>query len=95
VIDFTATTTTDGYPCHYFGTRLSACGATLHCVGVFTPFGLFERNYDSEGRRLSWDHGKARYYVDEQRQESVGPATEDPGLDIGQYLPGGSNYHNL
>ena len=89
MIDFKATTTADGYPCHYFGTYVSTCGTTLYCVGVFTPFGLFERNYDEQGRRLSWDHGKARYYVDEQRQESVGPATEDHGLDIGQYLPGG------
>ena len=79
MIDLIATTTADGYPCHYFGTRLSACGTTLHCVGVFTPFGLFERNYDSEGRRLSWDHGKAKYYVDETRQESVGPATTNEG----------------
>ena len=79
MIDFAATTTDDGYPCHYFGARLSTCGTTLHCVGVFTPFGLFERAYDAEGRRLSWDHGKAKYYVDEQRQESVGPATTNEG----------------
>ena len=77
MIDFKATTTPDGYPCHYFGTRLSACGTVLHCVGVFTPFGLFERNYDEQGRRLSWDHGKAKYFVDESRQESVGPATNE------------------
>ena len=79
MIDFAATTTTDGYPCHYFGTRLSACGTTLHCVGVFTPFGLFERLYNADGRRLSWDSGKAKYYVDESRQESVGPATTNEG----------------
>lgn len=78
-VDFKATTTTDGYPCHYFGTRLSACGTLLHCVGVFTRWGLFERNYDEQGRRLSWDHGKAKYFVDEQRQESVGPATINEG----------------
>jgi hypothetical protein len=65
VINFAATTSHDGYPCHYFGTRLSTCGTTLHCVGVFTQWGLFERTYDSEGRRLSWDHGKAKYFVDE------------------------------
>jgi hypothetical protein len=40
---------------------------------------LFERNYDEQGRRLSWDHGKAKYYVDEQRQESVGPGTINEG----------------
>jgi hypothetical protein len=46
---------------------------------VFTQWGLFERTYDSEGRRLSWDHGKAKYFVDEQRQESVGPSTTNEG----------------
>ena len=79
MIDFAATTTPDGYPCHYFGTRLSACGMTIHIVGVLTPWALFERAYDAEGRRLSWDHGKAKYYVDESRQESVGPATTNEG----------------
>jgi hypothetical protein len=79
VINFAATTSHDGYPCYYFGTRLSTCGTTLHCVGVFTQWGLFERTYDSEGRRLSWDHGKAKYFVDEQRQESVGPSATNEG----------------
>ena len=80
MINFAARQTREGYQCYYFGTRISTCGTTLHCFGVFIPpLGVFEWNYDEQGRRLSWDHGKSRYYVDEQRQESVGPATTNEG----------------
>ena len=47
------TKTLDGYDCHYFGTRESY-GTKLHCFGVWTPTGLYEKCYDDQGRPLTF-----------------------------------------
>ena len=47
------TKTLDGYDCHYFGTRESY-GTKLHCFGVWTPTGLYEKCYDDQGRHLEF-----------------------------------------
>lgn len=52
MIDFSKITKTlGGYDCHYFGTRESY-GTKLHCFGVWTPTGLYEKCYDDQGRHL-------------------------------------------
>ena len=54
MIDFSKITKTlDGYDCHYFGTRESY-GTKLHCFGVWTPTGLYEKCYDDQGRHLAF-----------------------------------------
>lgn len=54
MIDFAKITKTlDGYDCHYFGTRESY-GTKLHCFGVWTPTGLYEKCYDDQGRHLAF-----------------------------------------
>ena len=54
MIDFAKITKTlDGYDCHYFGTRESY-GTKLHCFGVWTPTGLYEKCYDDQGRHLQF-----------------------------------------
>lgn len=54
MIDFSKITKTlDGFDCHYFGTRISN-GIKLHCFGVWTTTGLYEKCYDENGKHLVW-----------------------------------------
>ena len=51
MIEFSKITKTlDGYPCHYFGTRISPVGCVrLHVFAVFTSTGVSQADYNDSG----------------------------------------------
>ncbi len=59
------TQTLDGYDCHYFGTRMSN-GRKLHCFGVWTTTGLYEKCYDENGKHLVWNYNEGEFIVSDQ-----------------------------
>ena len=59
------TKTLDGYDCHYFGTRMSN-GRKLHCFGVWTTTGLYEKCYDENGKHLVWSDLVGKWSVSDQ-----------------------------
>lgn len=72
MIDFSKITKTlDGYDCHYFGTRVGFDGAKLHCFGVWTPTGLYEKCYDDQGRHLVWEPNGMKWKVCESNAFAI------------------------
>ena len=59
------TQTLDGYPCHYFGTRESN-KIKLHCFGVWTTTGLYEKCYDENGKHLVWSDLVGKWSVSDR-----------------------------
>lgn len=65
MIDFSKITQTlDGYPCHYFGTRISPVGClSLHVFAVLTSTGVSQADYNDSGDRMLLSITRNRWEV--------------------------------
>ena len=96
MIDFAKITKTlDGYDCHYFGTRESY-GTKLHCFGVWTPTGLYEKCYDDQGRPLTFSMN-GKWEVSETNAFAIvkPPKIVEVTRWIGIYTTGNGNYSTI
>ena len=96
MIDFAKITKTlDGYDCHYFGTRESY-GTKLHCFGVWTPTGLYEKCCDDQGRPLTFSMN-GKWEVSETNAFAIvkPPKIVEVTRWIGIYTTGNGNYSTI
>ena len=96
MIDFAKITKTlDGYDCHYFGTRESY-GTKLHCFGVWTPTGLYEKCYDDQGRHIAFSMD-GKWEVSETNAFAIvkPPKIVEVTRWIGLYTTGNGNYSTV
>ena len=97
MIDFSKITKTlDGYDCHYFGTRESY-GTKLHCFGVWTPTGLYEKCYDDQGRHLVLSPNGTGWEVRKSNAFAIvrPPKIVEVTRWIGIYTTGNGNYSTI